>query len=352
MMTVEYGYNKNSAHTGLCEKKMTKNIHNDELLPLVRQLDDFPVVREPWKHIAKQCSCSIPEALNRVTKLREDEYFRHFHGLFSSGKLGYESTLIGCFVETDQLDSIAEKISNCPFVSHNFHRENPTLNLWFTLTCPKAGPTIDETLAELSGQTGLTLKRFDTLQHYKISFSSLFGVRNETEDMTPQKTLSTEKLIQLIIALQQELPLVEKPFEAIGRILDVSEDQVLDGIRWLKFRKILRRIGPVWKLDHFGIKQNVMCAWNTSESCIDSLASIISKHPRVSHCYHRTDYPDWNWNLYSVIHGESRQECERFINDISEEFGERNVLPLWTIKEYKQTPVRYDPEKIILSDFT
>jgi DNA-binding Lrp family transcriptional regulator len=60
----------------------------------------------------------------------------------------------------------------------------------------------------------------------------------------------------------------------------------------------------------------------------------------VSHCYERVRYPEWDYNLYAMIHARTREECERTAHDISRATGISDYMILFSEKEFKKTGVR------------
>jgi len=61
----------------------------------------------------------------------------------------------------------------------------------------------------------------------------------------------------------------------------------------------------------------------------------------VSHCYRRPSYPDWPYNLFTMIHGKSQEECEQTLSAISEATGIRDYHALYSTREFKKVRVRY-----------
>ena len=63
----------------------------------------------------------------------------------------------------------------------------------------------------------------------------------------------------------------------------------------------------------------------------------MAQHPRVSHCYERNRAADWRYNLYTMIHGYSREECERIAAELGAAAGIEDRCMLYTKKEWKKT---------------
>ena len=59
----------------------------------------------------------------------------------------------------------------------------------------------------------------------------------------------------------------------------------------------------------------------------------------VSHCYLRPVYEDWPYNLYTIVHGRSVDECESLINDLALDTGLEQKQALYPTREYKKARI-------------
>jgi len=61
----------------------------------------------------------------------------------------------------------------------------------------------------------------------------------------------------------------------------------------------------------------------------------------VSHCYQRPSFEGFDCNLYTMIHGASREDCESAARRISERTGITDYTLLYTTAEFKKTSAVY-----------
>ena len=54
--------------------------------------------------------------------------------------------------------------------------------------------------------------------------------------------------------------------------------------------------------------------------------------------------PDWPYNLYTMVHGHSREECERIVAGLAAETGVEERAMLYTKREWKKVSMRYFQE--------
>ncbi len=116
----------------------------------------------------------------------------------------------------------------------------------------------------------------------------------------------------LIAATQSGLPLVPRPFEAVGAMLGVSGEEVRERFAQLLANGLIRRIGAVPNHYRLGYVANGMTVWDVDDACVDELGARVGALPCVSHCYRRPrELPRWPYNLFAMLHGRSRDEVER-----------------------------------------
>ena len=107
--------------------------------------------------------------------------------------------------------------------------------------------------------------------------------------------------------------------------------------------KKIRKMGAVLR-HRESAARNVLVAWKVDPECLDKVAKQMAASPSVSHCYDRTTAPDWPYNLYTMVHGHSREECERIVAGLSAETGVEERAMLYTKREWKKVSMRYFQE--------
>jgi siroheme decarboxylase len=127
---------------------------------------------------------------------------------------------------------------------------------------------------------------------------------------------------RLIRATQAGLPLVPRPYEAVGATLGVSGEQVRDRLQAMLKSGLIRRIGAVPNHYRLGFTANGMSVWDVADDRVDALGALIGELPGVSHCYRRPRrLPVWRYNLFAMLHGRSRQEVEHQASEIEKLLG-------------------------------
>ena len=124
--------------------------------------------------------------------------------------------------------------------------------------------------------------------------------------------MSLDELDRRIIrATQSGLPLVPRPYEAVGAALGISGEQVRERLQAMLEEGLVRRIGAVPNHYRLGFTANGMSVWDVADERVDELGERIGQLPFVSHCYRRPRKPSvWPYNLFAMLHGRSRDEVE------------------------------------------
>lgn len=146
---------------------------------------------------------------------------------------------------------------------------------------------------------------------------------------------------RIICALSNDLPLAREPFAGIAENLGISQTELFHRIAALKEAGMLRRIGAAVKHGDAGYPANVMVVWDIKNEEIGAAGAYMQEQPEISHCYLRRKHDGWPYNLYTMLHGRTRQDCEASIGRIAENVEHRGFLRLYTLKELKKTGAKY-----------
>ena len=152
----------------------------------------------------------------------------------------------------------------------------------------------------------------------------------------------TELDKQIVRAPQGEFPLVAEPYKAMADAIGIPEELFLERIKVLEAEHKIRKMGAVLRHREVGFAANVLVAWQVEPpERLDEVAAKMAESPSVSHCYDRNTAPDWPYNLYTMVHGHSREECEAIVQQLSAETGVTKRAMLYSKKKWKKTSMRY-----------
>ncbi len=148
---------------------------------------------------------------------------------------------------------------------------------------------------------------------------------------------------RLIAATQAGLPLVARPYDAIGAQLGVSGAVVRERLEGMLREGLVRRIGAVPNHYRLGYTANGMTVWDVDDARVDELGEKVGALGFVSHCYRRPRaLPQWPYNLFAMVHGHNRPEVERRALQIHSLLAEasRGADILYSSRILKKTGLR------------
>lgn len=136
-----------------------------------------------------------------------------------------------------------------------------------------------------------------------------------------------KKLLQII---QSNFPVVQRPYEMIGRQLGINEQEVMDRISRLQQAGIIRRLGGLFDSRKIGYT-GTLCALRVPEEEIDQVAQIINSYPGITHNYLRNHH----YNMWFTLLAESEQHINSILNEIKEKTGLADILNLPAVNIFK-----------------
>jgi siroheme decarboxylase len=309
---------------------------------------EFPLCTRPYAAIGEKCGCSEDEVLKRFAVLKHKGIIRQTSAIFDTRALGYKSTLVAMKFDPARLDAGAEVINQHPGVSHNYKREH-LYNLWFTLAVPREGNlkrVIDKLAADSGAQDTIILP---TLRLYKIGVNFDMKAAVDTskggelrqDDRISDFRAVTERDKAGIRVTQEDLPLEPEPFKAWAQQLGWSEQELFDWLAGFKARKFYRRFASILRHRAAGFADNAMAVWIVPEERCEELGFKMAAYKAVTHCYKRPVFESWPYNVFTMVHGRSKEDCEQVVEAIKADTGLADYKLLYSTREYKKERVKY-----------
>jgi radical SAM protein with 4Fe4S-binding SPASM domain len=139
--------------------------------------------------------------------------------------------------------------------------------------------------------------------------------------------------LTILDALQDDLPLVPRPWADIAARLGLAEDEVLSRMQRLAAAGILRNVSPVFESRRFGLAAATLVALRVPEGRVREVAGIISTYPEVSHNFRR----DHAYSLWFTLAAPTEGRLSAVLADILARTGipEEDALDLPTVRAYK-----------------
>ena len=297
-------------------------------LRLIEHLHDgFPLAERPFAQVAAELDSDEQELLGRLRRLREAGVLTRFGPLFQIERAGGSFVLAAIAVPEQRFDEVAAIVNALPEVAHNYRREH-ALNMWFVIAAV-SDARAQAALASITERTGLRVLALPKQREYfvelRLALSSAAQAgrpaRPRAEAAAPASGPPRRQLEpfeqRLIRATQEGLPLVERPYDAVGVELGVTGATVRAALAAMLDSGLVRRIGAVPNHYRLGWLANGMTVWDVDDERVDELGQRVGALDGVSHCYRRPRVaPQWRYNLFAMLHGRTRAEVERQRGDL------------------------------------
>jgi siroheme decarboxylase len=309
---------------------------------------DFPLLPAPYAEVAVRLGCAEAEVLARLARLRGSGSVSRVGAVFAPRRVG-ASTLAALAVPAERLEEVAARVSACPEVNHNYEREH-AWNLWFVATA-EDGLALARCLRRLRRESGCPLIALplETEYHIDLGFDLAPGAGKARGPVAPRLidrrhvSALPEDERRLMMALQEGLSLVPRPFRRLAAEAGMGEGQVIGTLaQWLD-SGILKRFGVVVRHHELGYQANAMGVWDVPDERADELGLRLAAEHGVSLCYRRRRANAWPYNLYCMIHGRDRAAVEARLAELGRDCG-LAACPaqvLFSRRRFKQRGARY-----------
>ena len=300
--------------------------------------DGFPLEERPYAMLGRLLGVSEEEAFDSVERLRKSGVIRRLGGVYDSRRLGYISRLCTGVVSEDKLEGFAAAVDKIPAITHNYVRSH-AYNVWFTVIA-RSESEIQETVRGLEAKTVLhDAHVLSASKMFKINtvMKAASGQATESKVVDKLDSKGAEPFVpeakdrRRINLLCQDIPHTKTPFSDLGiDVAEISGD--LD-------QKIMRRFGAVLRHQQAGFDANAMVCLAVADT--ERAGALLAEDPHVSHCYERSPFEGFPYNVYAMFHGQSDAELEQSIGSAVSALNGPDHAVLTSLNELKKTSFVY-----------
>jgi len=144
--------------------------------------------------------------------------------------------------------------------------------------------------------------------------------------------------LKLMNMLQEEIPLVERPFAEFGSRLGLSEKEILERVKRMHDEDRFRRIGPSLAPRKLGYTSTLAAAHIPADR-FDAAIEYINRYPHITHNYERDDY----FNVWFTVIAQGEDRIEQILEEIRNNTGAEKVMNLPATHIFK-IQVQFDVE--------
>jgi len=316
----------------------------DEILSRIQK--KFPLVAKPFKVIADEIGMDEDEVLSILQKQKSKNVIRQTSAIFDTKRLGYKSSLVAFKVAKEKISDAVKIINSHPGISHNYER-NHDFNIWFTLAvAPHSKLGLDGTVSLLAKLTNADeFIMLPTLKLFKINVKLNTTGKDDKKEKV-KKVVHTEIEMTplhhaIVRAAQYDIEMVSEPFKKIIDELDIDYDKFFSILKELEDSGVMRRFASILNHRKAGFNANAMVVWDVDETKGEEIGAIAAAFSAVSHCYLRPKYPNWSYNLFTMVHGKTKEETDSIIAEMAKEIESKSHMPLYSSREFKKVRIEY-----------
>ncbi len=147
----------------------------------------------------------------------------------------------------------------------------------------------------------------------------------------------------IIVATQDGLPLVERPYDSVAADLGIDAAELRRRVQIMLESGVIRRIGVVPNHYALGYAWNGMTVWDVADADVAAAGAALCGLGFVSHCYERPRLlPDWPFNLFAMIHARRKDDADQLVVRAAQALGvmNRGHRVLYSTRILKKTGLR------------
>jgi siroheme decarboxylase len=224
--------------------------------------------------------------------------------------------------------------------------------MWFTIAVEEDSKLgLQGTLDVLQELTGAeSIRQLPTLKLFKIRMD--LEMAGTTEDLTSagvaaepaelEKQPYDERDRAVIRATQGDLPVESEPYAAAARELGLTVGALVEHMQGMVERGLLRRVAAILFHRRAGFSANGMGVWKVPQEQVLELGPRMAAFRGISHCYQRPTYEDWPYQLFTMAHGRSKEECDAVLDAVAASVPDlQDRAILYSSTEFKKIRLLY-----------
>ena len=315
----------------------------------------FPLVSRPFEALGRLVGSTEAVVLEQVTGLKEKGFVRKIGPVFEPARFGISSELMAVQVTPEELARVGAAISVWRPVTHCYARDH-SVNLWLAALSSEK-QWFEQARAHTLGMAGVKgVWRLPALRRFKVAVRFDLTGHPKPEGESPSTTTGEKKTapparpisgrpdridLRLLAALEADLPLCPEPFSALAQDRGLEEATILGALQQWTADGRIRRYGALVRHMQLGFVANAMTVWDVPPERVETVGSSLASSSYVSHCYERSPFPGFPFNLYAMVHERSWERCLAVIDELSRACGDCRRVILLTTNEFKKSSPRY-----------
>lgn len=279
---------------------------------LVMELEyNFPFTETPFSAIAAKLGMKEEEVILRTKELIGNEVIKRIGMYVNFRAKGMEGALVAAEIPVENLERYRKITLPIKELTHNYIRNHPKYNVWFVLKAEnkeKLKENIDKIVKESGGKDYVILYSKKTLK-LSVKYDIIRGVSYSEPDEIHEKIPTADELglpKELLKDLSYPLQITDRPFKSIAEKYNMKESELVELIKELREKGVVKDYGATVNGDKVGIKENAMMLLNSDD--IESSCYNLAKNLKeATHVVLRESDKKWDYLCYAMLHGANKR---------------------------------------------
>jgi DNA-binding Lrp family transcriptional regulator len=310
----------------------------DKKLLMILQYE-FPLDPRPFEIIAEKVGISEDEVINKIKGFLSNSIIKRIGMYVSFRAKGMESALVASSIPLEYLEVYRRKALSIKELTHNYVRNHPRFNVWFVIKAENKellNKKIEDLLISVNCTDYVILYSKKTLKlsvKYDIIRGISWSEREEVIDNVPTiEELGLPKA--LIDKLSYPLQITKHPFKKISEEFKMSEEELLEIIKELKIKHVIKDYGATLNGEAIGITENAMVLLN-GNNIEEICEEVASRVPEATHVVLREYNKKWDYLCYFMIHGSDKKKLREVAKKAVEITNSNSYMMLFSLENLK-----------------
>ena len=300
---------------------------------------NFPLTPTPFDDVAHAVGSSVDEVLERVKRLMNDKIIKRIGFTVNYKSMGKVAALVGVKVrDRSDVDFLRDALMNNPEVTHNYLRDDPDYQVWFTIKSKDFESLREEVrkILEPRGLNDYVILPSKKVCKVSVRYDTVRGIAWSPYVPQKDRVPRPEEL-----GLPKELPKdvsrlkpVRRPYAEVAEKYGMSEDEVVEKVKLMLKEGILRNPGASVDGDKLGFKYNAMIVMKVKDD-VGVCKEIAEGVPEASHVVARYVEEKWPYPVYFVLHAVRKDLVEEVASRVIERVRPEDFRKLYSIENLK-----------------
>ncbi len=304
-------------------------------LDLINALQySFKIVPNPFEEIGREIGRDERYVIEETKRLMKNGIIKRigFSVNFRSQRM--VGALVG--VRVQDVSKIKKLLMGKDNVTHNYVRVGSPYNVWFTIKSKDFNELykeVEEIVRNVKAEDYVVLPSKRACK-VSVRYDVKRGVAWSKPRLEPRDVPSPEELGFPREGLKylRRLEVVPRPFMEVAKKLNMDEEELLEKVKVMVDRGVLRDPGAAVDGERLGFKHNAMVVLKGDEKVCEKIALSV---PEASHVVLREVPEKWPYPVYFVVHATERGKAEEVINNVIELVRPAEYKALFSVENLK-----------------